>query len=137
MLGALLTGLFATRLINPAFGKDAAGNAITTGVMDGHWRQLENQFMSVAIAWGISIIGTLILLFVVDKAMGLRAFAEDETACLDLSQHYEEGYDLNAWQSVLTILVHHWSALDFGSMKRARGDAQPAAPPVTLSSEAV
>src|ERR1700729_2728135 len=30
-LGALLTGLFATRLINPAFGRDAAGNSIATG----------------------------------------------------------------------------------------------------------
>jgi Amt family ammonium transporter len=37
----------------------------------------------------------LILLFVVDKAMGLRVSAEDETEGLDLSQHNEEGYDLN------------------------------------------
>src|SRR6202522_2566890 len=42
-LGALLTGLFATRLINPAFGRDAAGNSIATGAMDGHWGQLLNQ----------------------------------------------------------------------------------------------
>ena len=60
----------------------------------GSW---ENQFMGVAIAWGISIIGTLILLFAVDKAMGLRVSAEDETTGLDLSQHNEEGYGLNTW----------------------------------------
>jgi ammonium transporter, Amt family len=90
-LGALLTGLFATRLINPAFGKDAP-----TGAIDGHWGQLLNQFAGVAIAWGISIAGTLILLFVVDKAMGLRLSPEDENEGLDLSQHNEEGYDLNA-----------------------------------------
>jgi len=53
--------------------------------------------MGVAIAWGISIIGTLILLFAVDKAMGLRVSAEDETTGLDLSQHNEEGYGLNTW----------------------------------------
>jgi len=89
-LGAMLTGLFATRLINPAFGKDAA-----TGAMDGHWTQLLNQSAGVAIAWGISIAGTLVLLFVVDKTMGLRVSAEDEAAGLDLSQHNEEAYDLN------------------------------------------
>jgi ammonium transporter, Amt family len=90
-LGALLTGLFATRLINPAFGKDAP-----TGAMDGHWGQLLNQFTGVAIAWAISIAGTLILLFVVDKTMGLRLSPEDENEGLDLSQHNEEGYDLNS-----------------------------------------
>jgi len=90
-LGALLTGLFATRLINPAFGKDVA-----TGVIDGHWGQLLNQFAGVAVAWGISIVGTLVLLFVVDKVIGLRVSAEDEAAGLDLSQHNEEGYDLNS-----------------------------------------
>jgi ammonium transporter, Amt family len=94
-LGALLTGLFATRLINPAFGRDAAGNALATGAMDGHWGQLLNQLAGVAMAWGISIVGTLILLFMVDKAMGLRLSSEDETEGLDLSQHNEEGYDLN------------------------------------------
>ena len=46
-------------------------------------------------AWGISIVGTLILLFVVDKIMGLRVAPEHEAAGLDLSQHGEEGYDFN------------------------------------------
>ena len=90
-LGALLTGLFATRLINPAFGSGAA-----TGAMDGHWGQLLNQGTGVAVAWGMSIVGTLALLFAVDKLVGLRVSAEDELAGLDLSQHNEEGYDLNA-----------------------------------------
>jgi Amt family ammonium transporter len=90
-LGALLTGLFATRLINPAFGKD-----IATGAMDGHWSQLLNQLAGVAIAWAVSIVGTLILLFVVDKLIGLRVTPEQEAVGLDLSQHNEEGYDLNS-----------------------------------------
>jgi Amt family ammonium transporter len=90
-LGALLTGLFATRLINPAFGKDAP-----TGALDGHWGQVLNQLAGVGIAWGISIVGTLVLLFVVDKTMGLRLSPDHEAAGLDLSQHNEEGYDLNS-----------------------------------------
>ena len=64
--------------------------------MDGHWGQLLNQGTGVAVAWGMSIVGTLALLFAVDKLVGLRVSAEDELAGLDLSQHNEEGYDLNA-----------------------------------------
>ena len=90
-LGALLTGLFATRAINAAFGKD-----VPTGAIDGHWGQILNQAAGVAIAWGISIVGTLVLLFLVDKVIGLRLSPEDEIAGLDLSQHGEEGYDLNS-----------------------------------------
>jgi Amt family ammonium transporter len=90
-LGALLTGLFATKAINAAFGKD-----IPTGAIDGHWSQVFNQATGVAIAWALSAIGTLVLLFVVDKIIGLRLSPEDEAAGLDLSQHGEEGYDLNS-----------------------------------------
>ena len=49
----------------------------------------------MGVSWGISIIGTLILLFVVDKIMGLRVTPEQEQVGLDLSQHGEEGYDFN------------------------------------------
>jgi Amt family ammonium transporter len=90
-LGALLTGFFATSVINAAFGK-----GVPTGAMDGHWGQVLNQAAGVAVAWGISIVGTFVLLFVVDKVIGLRVSAEDESAGLDLSQHGEEGYDLNS-----------------------------------------
>lgn len=90
-LGALLTGLFASRLINPAFGANVA-----TGALDGHWGQMLNQAAGVGIAWALSAAGTLVLLFLVDKIMGLRLSPEDEAEGLDLSQHGEEGYDLNS-----------------------------------------
>lgn len=89
-LGALLTGLFATKLINPIFGDGAP-----TGAMDGNWSQILHQAAGVAIAWGISIVGTLILLFLVDKTIGLRVSQEHESDGLDLSQHGEEGYEFN------------------------------------------
>ncbi len=89
-LGALLTGVFAASVINPIFGKGVA-----TGGIDGHWGQMLNQLTGVGVAWGISIVGTLILLFVVDKIMGLRVSREQENEGLDLSQHGEEGYDFN------------------------------------------
>ena len=95
-LGALLTGIFASAVINPIFGNDAKGNPIGTGGLDGNWHQLGNQAIGVLIAWSISIVGTLILLFLVDKTIGLRLSPEDENEGLDLSQHGEEGYDFGS-----------------------------------------
>jgi Amt family ammonium transporter len=95
-VGALLTGIFAASAINAVYGKDAAGKPIPTGGLDGNWYQLLNQAAGVGIAWSISIVGTLLLLFIVDKVIGLRVSADDEAAGLDLSQHGEEGYDLNS-----------------------------------------
>jgi Amt family ammonium transporter len=55
-----------------------------------------NQCAGIGIAWVISLVGTLVLLFVVDKVIGLRVSPEEELAGLDLSQHGEEGYDFNS-----------------------------------------
>jgi ammonium transporter, Amt family len=90
-IGAILTGLFASSGINAIFG---AGKA--TGFFEGNHRQVLNQAVGVAIAWGLSIVGTLIILFVVDKLIGLRVSEDDEREGLDLSQHGEEGYDWEA-----------------------------------------
>ncbi|MDR3742345.1 MAG: ammonium transporter [Terracidiphilus sp.] len=95
-LGAILTGFFASSAINAAFGKDSAGAALPTGALDGHWSQVLNQLTGVGLAYGISIVGTLVLLFVIDKVMGLRLSSEHEHEGLDLSQHGEEGYDFNS-----------------------------------------
>ncbi len=86
-LGAVLTGVFATVAINPIYGEGKA-----TGLVDGNSRQLLNQVIGVGVAWGVSIFGTLVILFVVDKLIGLRVSAEEEAEGLDLSQHGEEGY---------------------------------------------
>ena len=90
-IGALLTGLFANSAINPLLG---AGKA--TGFFEGNHHQIVNQITGVAIAWSLSIVGTLIILVVVDKLIGLRVSEEDERTGLDISQHGEEGYDWEA-----------------------------------------
>jgi ammonium transporter, Amt family len=87
-IGALLTGVFASSAINPIFG---AGKA--TGVLEGNRVQILDQALGVAIAWSLSIVGTLVILLIVDKLVGLRLSEEDERTGLDLSQHDEEGYD--------------------------------------------
>jgi Amt family ammonium transporter len=90
-IGALLTGIFASSVINPIF-KDANGNVLPSGLFEGNAHQLLNQFVGVVIAWVLGIVGTLILLTIVDKVVGLRVTEDEETQGLDLSQHGEEGY---------------------------------------------
>jgi ammonium transporter, Amt family len=90
-LGALLTGVFAASAINPIF-KDGRGNPLPSGLFDGNARQLLNQAVGVIIAWVLAIVGTLIILKVVDATIGLRVTEDDEVQGLDLSQHGEEGY---------------------------------------------
>jgi ammonium transporter, Amt family len=87
-MGAILTGIFASSVVNPIFGVGKA-----TGALEGNGHQLLNQLVGVAIAWSLSIVGTLIILFIVDKTIGLRVSEADEREGLDLSQHGEEGYD--------------------------------------------
>ncbi|MFZ0619906.1 MAG: ammonia channel protein, partial [Candidatus Acidiferrales bacterium] len=90
-IGALLTGVFAVSAINPIF-KDATGHPLPSGFFEGNHFQVLNQAAGVAIAWVLAIVGTLVLLFVVDHLVGLRVSEEHESQGLDLSQHGEEGY---------------------------------------------
>ncbi len=90
-IGALLTGIFATSVINPIF-KDAQGNALPSGLIEGNAHQLLNQLVGILLAWAIAIVGTLIILKLVDVTIGLRVADEHEIQGLDLSQHGEEGY---------------------------------------------
>jgi ammonium transporter, Amt family len=91
-LGALLTGVFASSAINPIF-KDAAGNTLPSGAVDSHWGQVGNQIMGILIAVVLSVVGTLILLKLVDLVIGLRMSPEHEMEGMDVTQHGEEGYD--------------------------------------------
>jgi len=90
-IGALLTGVFATSLINPIF-KDAQGHPLPLGMVDGNFRQIGNQFVGVLIAITLAAVGTYIILQIVNVAAGLRVSAEDEVQGLDVTQHGEEGY---------------------------------------------
>jgi Amt family ammonium transporter len=81
--GALATGLFATKAINPA-GSD--------GLFYGNASQLMIQGASVLATWAFCFIGSYILFKLVDAVVGLRPSVEDEQKGLDLSQHSETGY---------------------------------------------
>jgi Amt family ammonium transporter len=86
-VGAILTGVFATKAVNPLRGDGAMG------LVDGNGGQVVNQIIASAIAWGLAIVGTLIILKVVDMITGVRVDTAQEIEGLDLSQHGEEGYN--------------------------------------------
>jgi Amt family ammonium transporter len=83
-IGAILTGVFAVGAIN-------AGKS---GLLEGNVTQFRNQLIATAITWAIAVIGSLVLLKVVDAILGLRVSEADEYEGLDLSQHGESGYNL-------------------------------------------
>jgi len=90
-IGAFLTGVFAQSVINPIFGPNKP-----VGGLDGHWRQLANQLVGIFIAWTLALVGTLVLLKIVDLITGLRVSEEEEIEGLDISQHGEEAYNLES-----------------------------------------
>jgi ammonium transporter, Amt family len=81
--GALATGFFASKAINPA-GAD--------GLFFGNPGLVVKQFIAVIATMAFAFIMTFIILKVVDMIVGLRVTEEDEEKGLDLSMHNEAGY---------------------------------------------
>ena len=81
--GALATGIFATKTINPA-GADGLfyGNASLLGI----------QAMSVAITVVFTVTASFIILKAISMFMKLRVSEEEESNGLDLSLHGERAY---------------------------------------------
>jgi Amt family ammonium transporter len=91
-VGALLTGVFATNAVNSGL-KDAAGNPLPLGLVDGNAAQVFNQAVGVVIAWVLAALGTFIVLKITDAVVGVRVSPEHEIQGLDLSLHGEEAYN--------------------------------------------
>jgi Amt family ammonium transporter len=85
IVGALATGLFATKTIN-----DAGNN----GLFYGNPHQLWIQFLTTIVAIAFSAIMTFILFKIVDMIIGMRVDIKDEYIGLDLTQQHETGYTL-------------------------------------------
>lgn len=83
MWGALATGIFATKTINPA-GAD--------GLFYGNAAQLGIQAIGVIVTIVLAAVATFVILKVVGLFTKLRATAEEEEVGLDLSMHGEEAY---------------------------------------------
>ncbi len=83
--GALATGLFASKAVNPA-GAD--------GLLFGNPRQFIIQLIAVLVTLGYTFIATYIIYKLVDLFVGIRVSEKEELIGLDLTQHRERAYTI-------------------------------------------
>ena len=84
MFGAVATGVFASSAIQTAY----------TGLLEGNPQQLVNQLIAVGATVGYAVIGTFVIVKVVDALLGIRVNKEAEEMGLDLSVHGEVAYQV-------------------------------------------
>lgn len=84
-LGAILTGVFATRAVWDI------GEGKPLGLLEGG-DVLLGQVIATIVTWGFAAVLTVVLLVIIKATIGLRVTAEEEQEGLDISQHGEEGY---------------------------------------------
>lgn len=83
IIGALATGIFATKTINPA-GND--------GLLYGNPGLLLTQLIAVVVVGAYAATITFVLLKVINLVVGIRVTPEEEASGLDSSQHGETAY---------------------------------------------
>src|SRR5205823_10700302 len=81
--GALLTGVFATKVANPAGGD---------GWLAGNFAQMGIQLVAVLAAVAIAAAGTALIMVFVNATLGAKAGVKEQLSGLDLSEHGEEEY---------------------------------------------
>ncbi|MFS0778518.1 ammonium transporter [Neobacillus sp. 3P2-tot-E-2] len=81
--GSIATGIFATTSVNPA-GND--------GLLYGNPEMVIHQFVGVATAIILGVVGTFVILKVVKLFVPLRVTQEEELMGLDISLHEERAY---------------------------------------------
>ncbi len=81
-LGAMMTGMFASKIINPVYPNGG-------WLLDGNGHQMLIQFYDVAATFGYCAIVTFIILKVIDLVIGLRVSREVEIEGLDINLHGE------------------------------------------------
>jgi Amt family ammonium transporter len=80
--GALATGIFATAAVNSNY----------SGLLYGNLHQFEMQIIAVLASVLYSFVVTIVLVFILDKTIGMTVKEEEEYVGLDISQHGERAY---------------------------------------------
>lgn len=84
LLGAILTGVFATRMMK--------GGTEPLGLIDGHPEQILYQVIAALVTALYAAFISVILLKIIDSSLGLRVSQQAELQGLDIAEHGEEGY---------------------------------------------
>lgn len=96
-LGALLTGVFATAVVNSAIP------SLTGGLQGGGLALLTKQAIAVLATYVFCGVGTLILLVVVNAITRVRADQEEEIMGMDITQHSERAYLIGGGENVAIL----------------------------------
>ena len=85
-LGAILTGVFATKAVNDGF------DGAPMGLLEGNMQQFVNNCLGALLTWVLAGLATYIILKIVDATVGLRVDEANEVKGLDITEHGEEAY---------------------------------------------
>jgi len=110
ILGAILTGVFATKAVN------SAGN---DGLLYGNPGLLVTQLIAVGITVAFVAAGSAVILLVLKAVMGLRVTEQEERQGLDLSQHSETAYVFATDYDEMTT-SHSSGAIPAGAKARSQ-----------------
>jgi len=92
VIGMLMLGFLANAEVNPAIATTFKANGVAVSLAGGS-HQFINQLIGVAFTATLAVVGTFLIVKLVDAVIGLRVDQEDESAGLDLSQHGERAYN--------------------------------------------
>ena len=90
--GMLMLGFLASPEVNPAIANTFKANGVAVSLA-GSSHQFVNQLIGVIFTVVLAVVGTFLIVKIVDATIGLRVDQEDESAGLDLSQHGERAYN--------------------------------------------
>ena len=82
--GAVATGVFATAAVQESY----------RGLIDGNAGQVATQLLAVGATIGYAVVGTFVIVKVVDVILGIRVPSTQEEAGLDLAVHGEAAYQV-------------------------------------------
>lgn len=83
IIGAILTGVFATASVQSAY----------SGAIEGNLKQVGIQLLAVVVVAVFSGVMTFILFKIIDKAVGIKVKAVVEEEGLDIYEHGESAYN--------------------------------------------
>jgi Amt family ammonium transporter len=92
-LGALLTGIFASKEVNGAIASTYKPDGTNAIDLSGSGGQFMNQLWAVLLTWLFAGLATFIILKIVNAVVGLRPSEQEELQGLDLSLHGEQAYN--------------------------------------------
>jgi Amt family ammonium transporter len=82
--GALATGIFASKTVNPA-GAD--------GLIYGNWHLFVAQLAATAVVWIFAFLGTYVIAKVVDMLVGFTVSRKEQEQGLDISHYWDDALE--------------------------------------------